>query len=310
VRKHTLEEDSSRSALSPANLADIPPNIVAAQAIKEVLRAARDGESKEGRSSIVDKTAPQWIQATLADKEILEEGIAPPEPPSPPPMPRASTRPLPIPRMTTMPGLNPERTLEYKCHGGVTTVRLRAVIDFGVDEVMKLLLDTKRTKDWNVKHHRSQLVHSISSKLDLIHEVFKGFSSPYKYRDFALLRTWDELPNGGRVIAHRSIMTQKIPEQKDLRRAVLLPTGYLLEPLAARESSQETKDDVDPPPPEVTEITFIAQMTRESVLLVTPDLLGETTELIDSMKNINKVLTKEAREKYVKSTRSMRAPKA
>lgn len=141
--------------------------------------------------------------------------------------------------------------------------------------------------------------------MDIVHYVFKSFSSPYKYRDFCLLRSWTELQNGVRLIAMRSVfryalrksMTYllkvihpRVPERKDYTRAILYPTGFLIvpkdsEPHAGGDTT--AKADTER---KRSQLTFIAQLDRESVLLLSPDLLGETDELLVSMMNLEKVL--------------------
>jgi len=46
-----------------------------------------------------------------------------------------------------------------------------------------------------------------------------------------------------------------------------------------------------------TLVSFVAQMDRESVLLLSPDLLGETDELLVSMLNMEKLLRVDAEKK-------------
>ena len=41
--------------------------------------------------------------------------------------------------------------------------------------------------------------------------------------DFALLRTWADLPNGVRVIAVRSVVSPRIPEQKGFKNSYDIP---------------------------------------------------------------------------------------
>ncbi|GAB5368270.1 hypothetical protein AAMO2058_001304700 [Amorphochlora amoebiformis] len=251
-------DEGPQNSFGVANLADIPVKIVIREALKGVQTLAKitietNQDSKDSKSD-----GPSiWKQATLP-AEIQREDI------------------------------DVGNRLEYTCDGMVTTVRVQAVVDFSVENVTNLLLDVNRTGEWNVKFHKAKVIQRINDRTDLIHEVYKSFSSPYKYRDFALIRTWNELPGGGSVIAYRSVIHPRCPEQKGLRRAVLLPSGYVVQPLGNRKGSADSKESI----PQCSEVTFVAQFTRESVLVVTPDLLGETSELIDSLKNINTVLTK------------------
>ncbi len=51
-------------------------------------------------------------------------------------------------------------------------------------------------------------------------------------------------------------------------------------------------------------LTFVAQMDREAVLIVSPDLLGETNELRQSILNIRHVLQQQAEGKDISAPRS------
>jgi len=215
---------------------------------------------------------------------------------------------------------NPLFKIEYKLMGEAVLVRTQCIMEFSIDEISTLLLDLTRREQWDLKFHRGQVITQLGAKSDIVHYVFKSFSSPYKYRDFCLLRSWTELQNGGRLIAMRSVIHPRVPEQKDYSRAILYPTGYLVVPSvepsaypSPASSSYPSCNHHHPPPPPPRRqapsqqstpfrtqlfkpsqsrslVTFVAQMDRESVLLLSPDLLGETDELLVSMLKMQKLL--------------------
>ncbi len=159
-------------------------------------------------------------------------------------------------------------------------VRMVAALPFAVDEVTKLLVDLDARRNWDVMFHRGKRIATLDANTDIVHMVFKSTSSPYKFRDFCLLRSWGMLDGctGGRILATRSVLHDRVPEQKENVRAVLFASGYIITPLDERR-------------PEAGSLfTFVSQMDRESVLIVSPDLLGETNLLRDSVRLMRQLL--------------------
>lgn len=171
----------------------------------------------------------------------------------------------------------------------LVVVRVMARLPCDVDTATKVLIDFGLRKEWDIMFHRGRRVESIDKTTDLVHFVFKSFSSPYKYRDFCLLRSWfkrDEI--GGRVIVERSVIHPRVPEQKDHVRAVLFPSGYVITHMDEAPAPPST-----PGAPTATQsgkkgclLTWVAQMDRESVMIVSPELLGETDQLTQSVRNL------------------------
>jgi hypothetical protein len=151
-------------------------------------------------------------------------------------------------------------------------------VPFPPSVVATLLKDIRRRREWDVKFVRGRRLERLSENSDVVCMVFKSFSSPYKYRDFCFLRAAVVDEDGTHVLAAKSILHRAGPEQKDNIRAVLFASGYVLSPL---EAGHHTK------------LSFITQMDKESVLIVSPDLLGETNELRQSMLNITTVLQRD-----------------
>lgn len=169
-------------------------------------------------------------------------------------------------------------------------VRVSTVLPFTVETVTALLLDLDSRSRWDPRFVRGEKIQRVDKTSDVVHMICKSYSSPYKYRDFVLFRSNTKLDGGGKLLCCRSVLHPKGPECKDSVRAVLFPTGYIVTP------TQYTQEQGGPVSPagQYCMLTYIAQMDREAVLTVTPDLLGETDELSQSIANITTLLTHQA----------------
>jgi len=190
----------------------------------------------------------------------------------------------------------------------IVTIKIATIIRFSVDVVANFVKDLKRQKEWDLKFHRGSRLAKFDANSDVVHMVFKSFSSPYKYRDFVLLRSMSKLENGGYVLVSRSVIHPLTPEQKGCVHAVLFPSGYILTPLGKvkglplcpmkdrcvlKDQAHMSRYSHKAGLQDTTErclFTFVAQLDREGVLIISPDLLGETTELRDSINNIKECL--------------------
>ena len=113
---------------------------------------------------------------------------------------------------------------------------------------------------WNTKLVEFKSIEQLSDSHELIYHVYKSFNSPYKYRDFTLLRSWrsvepitKNIPRNCKSYRIVSVSVCNHPELPDLVknriRTVLLPTGWVIEPVTLTSSR----------------VTFVAQMTNDSV---------------------------------------------
>jgi len=202
----------------------------------------------------------------------------------------------------------------------VVTVRISTVMLFSVQKVADFMRDLKRTKEWNLKFHKGHRVASVDENSDVVHMVFKSFSSPYKYRDFVCLRSVTKIENGGMVLVARSVLHPNGPEEKGNVRAVLFPSGYILTPLepvkglplcpmkdrcVLRDAAHMSRYSHKVGLQEATErclFTFVAQLDREGVLILSSDLLGESNELAESINNIKECLRMDAAKEQAKET--------
>jgi hypothetical protein len=103
------------------------------------------------------------------------------------------------------------------------------------------------------------------------------------------------------LVCYRFLSFFSFLRLKDNVRAVLYPSGYILTPLR----DQEVEVHGVPGPHGVQQplinnafgnscqLTFIAQLDRESVLILSPDLLGESNELRHTFTNLRACLQRE-----------------
>ena len=134
---------------------------------------------------------------------------------------------------------------------------------------------------WNRKIVEWRLVQRFDDGNHFVmEETYKSFNSPYKFRDFVVLRCFRENYNneGRHLMVFSSISNyDKIPESKDKLRTIILPTGFEVKPYG----NDKTR----------SRVSFRAHMTNESILLVSADLLGETDELFQSLARIGDLVT-------------------
>jgi hypothetical protein len=174
-------------------------------------------------------------------------------------------------------------------------------------------LDISRRKDWDIKFHKGRVVKQISDNIDvriasfdfsnhcfqIVHESYKAFNSPYKYRDFCLLRSWRKEADGGYVVVNRSVQHPDIPEEKDSVRSTMQASGFLLTPYTSQEEDGSTA---------FTLLLWIVQLDREGILIFTPDLLNETDELFRSFDNLRKTVFEQKTLDVTRKTTDSKKP--
>lgn len=286
------------------NLNEHGPKKIAEETFNEIYKIAKDGDPRDWR-----------IVTPLAQKEI--------------------------------PDMNVSICYKKDVIKDMIILKLTTIMPFSADQLLEFLMDFNSYKKWDPKFHDGKVVLKIpNSQSDVCHMVFKTSSSPYRYRDFCLLRSGTKKENGECLVGVRSVLHPRVAEAKRNIRAVLFPTGYVITPVSHDEaqkvvkklhmraskerdsvhaplslglgssstsdigqinSSLESKTRRDASLPiakAYCHITYVAQMDKESSLIVSPDLLGESTELIQSMKNIKTCLFR----KYPKARPPPKAP--
>lgn len=281
--------------------------------------------------------------------------------------------------------INSDVSILYKnSKQDVVVVKMTCIMPYRMEEIAPYLADLRRRKEWDLKFHKGKLLELRQSQeympmannsphqlqhptslqypeyqTDIVHMVFKSFSSPYKYRDVVCVRSFAQIEktraeymregfekrqhttlatlstaeekaahdaaihakeleepifregyfaDGGMIFGTRSVIHPAGPEFKDNVRAVLFPTGYILTPLrdqtvdfhapthhpnpnSAGGGSSPVTSTSDPGA--ACKLVFLTQMDRESVLILSPDLLGETNELRQTFNNIKACLARD-----------------
>ena len=145
--------------------------------------------------------------------------------------------------------------------------------------VFVLFLKTDGTQEgWNRKMVDQKVVERLDDTNFVYEETYKSFNSPYKFRDFVVLRCFRKnYKNENRHLMVFSSISNydKIAESKEKLRTIILPSGFEIKPYENN--------------PNRSHVSFRAHMTSESILLVSADLLGETDELFESLARIEKL---------------------
>jgi len=135
---------------------------------------------------------------------------------------------------------------------------------------------------WDKKLIDRKVVTQLDGDHFIMHEVYKSFNSPYKFRDFLVLRSFREQQLSDDTkkyfVVWSSITNyKKMPESAEKLRCVLYPSGFEICPY----NRGVTKK---------SRIVFRLHLSSESVNIVTADLLGETDELFQSMVRISALI--------------------
>jgi len=151
--------------------------------------------------------------------------------------------------------------------------------------------------------HKKLIDRQIVSKLDehnyIMYEVYKSFNSPYKFRDFVVLRSFktqqlNEHSKRYFIVCSSIGNYNKMQESKDKLRCVMFPSGFEIRPynnLTAKTKSQ---------------VSYRLHLTSESVNIVTADLLGECDELFESMVRISSLVTVFKRKQRLNQLQAMK----
>ncbi|XXQ34584.1 PX domain-containing protein [Plasmodiophora brassicae] len=157
---------------------------------------------------------------------------------------------------------------------GLFLVRLACSIPRKAGDIQAVLCDESMRLSWDRKVQTSAVVQSLDEHTDVLHEVYKTPSMASKNQEFTMLRSWRAEPDGSYALVQRSISNGTAGRAS-------LTTGFLLQPVVGND---------DPDAPASTLLLWVAQLDRESVLLVTSDLLGECDDLQESFRSLVSLL--------------------
>jgi hypothetical protein len=192
--------------------------------------------------------------------------------------------------------LNQCSVLCYKKDSSRDTIMLKQIIilPYPAASTAKLLHEISRRNEWDLKFHQGKLIQSLENSLDIVQLSFKSFARPYKFRDLVCLRNQSILPNNNILQVYRSVLHSKCPEGKNCKRAVWFPSAHLVAPLHNQLSDcYDANNNIIGSSSEACVLTFFHQLDSESQLIVSPDLLGESNELRQSLINLKLLLAKD-----------------
>lgn len=139
------------------------------------------------------------------------------------------------------------------------------------------------TNGWDKKLIDRRTVTKLDNDNFIMHEVYKSFNSPYKFRDFVVLRHFrkQKLNDNGNeryfIICSSVSNYHKMPESADKLRCIIYPSGFEIRPY-----NNLSKKSL---------VSYRLHLTSESVNIITADLLGECDELFQSMLRIYSLVT-------------------
>lgn len=149
-----------------------------------------------------------------------------------------------------------------------------------------------KTVNWNRKVISWELMRTFDEKHDIIKEVYSCYNSAYKLYDVLYLRVCDkyyyQVGQRGTKIECYLMVFASISNFKEnnsnnhnnfktnCQRCVILPSGFEI-----RSDARDLK---------LSTVHFRTRLTNQSMLLYTPDLLGETDQLFQSFADLEKLI--------------------
>ncbi len=90
---------------------------------------------------------------------------------------------------------------------------------------------------WDKKLIDKKIVTKLDTNNFICHEIYKSFNSPYKFRDFVVLRSFKKQELGNEYMSKRYFIIcssitkyKKIPEATDKLRCIIYPSGFEIRP--------------------------------------------------------------------------------
>jgi len=141
-------------------------------------------------------------------------------------------------------------------------------------EVMKMLC--ARHEEWNPKIVKHEVIKEVDERHNLVYQVYKKpfySADPHKERDFCLLESFRKEPDTCWLL-YTSVDHREFPEPKESIRTISKPSGWRI---SASKGSKGQQSDV----------VFAASLTGQTILLLSPDLLGDSDSLVQYFACVN-----------------------
>jgi hypothetical protein len=185
-----------------------------------------------------------------------------------------------------------------------TCLRASVLVGASADEITEVLTDVGELPVWDTKVRAATVVHQVDEATDIVHVVYCTTASYYRCRDFSLLRSISRLDDGGVLLMLRSVQSSHCPETRECVRAHMRCSGFIITPISnpspptgLGESSGDVPETDDAEP--CCMVTYLLQLDRDSVVLVSQDLLGENDDVVRTMMNLNAMLLRQKSEEQV-----------
>lgn len=148
-----------------------------------------------------------------------------------------------------------------------TTLKFGFTVNSDVSKLKNNIYDVNAWKKWCVKFHSSSF-NKLSENTHISFSSFKSFISPYKYTAVCFLSNLSELENGF-LITGNSVESDLIPKyQLNYKQSSFMTSGM--------RAVQKDKESV--------RVECCLQFYDNCIVMFSSDILGESSDLIDSVK--------------------------
>ncbi len=219
-----------------------------------------------------------------------------------------------------------------------TQIRATMILPYSAHSVSRFLWNMENRHYWDPKFDHGKLISSlenssVNQENEIVQFLHRSHSSPYKFRDSVLLRANHSIPAdsyrkdgqkiGEPLVIHsyRSVSHPAAPDHKDPTRSVWLSSGIIISPLEGQQSDvappginpysnangSSTNGINIPTNSTVTSdaclVTIFYQFDREAILILSPDLLGESQEFRSSLARLKLILGNELGYRVLRNSR-------
>ena len=185
-----------------------------------------------------------------------------------------------------------DKRLNVRYKKDIESKQWKMKVSFVIDHPAKIVYDyivydmmNNNTSSWNTKIMEQKMNKLLDKNHFIVHQTFSSFNSQDKFMDFVLLTClkvdYVEVETMRYMILFSSINNYNdlYIQKGNKDRAILLPSGFEI----CSVKNDENK----------CIISYIAHMTKTSILTMSADLLGETDEFFKALFNIEQLISDE-----------------
>ena len=151
------------------------------------------------------------------------------------------------------------------------SLRVTMLVGAPVDAALAAVADMEQRLQWDSLLETGRVHATLDESNQLVHLAMRPIAWGLRRHDYALLQSTRRNADGSCVVASRSVTDAGIPPVKGVRRGVVLPSGFLIEPTPtappsaspadAAASAGGGADGADSAPR--TRVTYIVQMAEQ-----------------------------------------------